>query len=157
MFQHSDFANEELYVVAKYCGVLTEGSCSYFFMENTELIEGLEDNIPVVDEGLDSMKLVPNLIGNLIGNIARLTLDGFEVDDDNELSEENNAAPTQTKANLYEVQFQERDSKQSRKSDGHREENPRLSKTPEALTRTGFFILFLHTKYIKGIITNDIL
>ena len=40
------------------------------------------------------MELVPNLIGNLRDDIARLTLDGFEVDDDNELAEENVPPPT---------------------------------------------------------------
>ena len=46
------------------------------------LIEGVEDNVPVVDEGLDPIEIVPNLTGNLREDIAQLTLDRVEVDDD---------------------------------------------------------------------------
>ena len=72
------------------------------------------------------MELVPNLTRNLREDIAWLTLD--RVDDDNEPTEENIPAPTQTRTNLNEVQNQEWDSKQTcnRMSDGHTEENPRL-------------------------------
>ena len=51
VFSHPDFANEELYIVARYCRVLTEGPCSEFFRENTESMEGVEDYDPVLDEG----------------------------------------------------------------------------------------------------------
>ena len=64
------------------------------------LIEGVEDNVPVVDEGLDPIEIVPNLTGNLREDIAQLTLDRVEVDDDNEPAEENISAPTQTTTNL---------------------------------------------------------
>ena len=94
MFQHPDFDDEELYVVARYCRVL--GPCSEIFRESTELIEGVEDNVPVVDEGLDQIELLQNLTGNLREDIAQLTLYGFEVDDDNKPAEENIPAPTQT-------------------------------------------------------------
>ena len=63
------------------------------------------------------------MTGNLRENIAQLTLDGFELYDDNDPAEKNISAPTQTRTNLNEVQFQEWDSKQTcnRKSNGHTE------------------------------------
>ena len=96
---------KKLCVVARYCRVLTEGPYSEFFRESTDYIGGVEDNIPVVDEGSDPIKKVLNLTGNLRGDVARLILDGFEVEDDNEPAEINIPAPTQTKSNLNEVQF----------------------------------------------------
>ena len=53
------------------------------FSEKVQLIEGVEDNVPVIDEELDPMELVPNLTVNLREDIVRLIKDGFEVDDDN--------------------------------------------------------------------------
>ena len=69
MFRHPDFADEDIYVIARYCRALTEGPCSEFFGESTKLIEGVEDNVSVVDEGLDPMKLVPNLARYCFGRI----------------------------------------------------------------------------------------
>ena len=113
--------------------------------------EGVEDNVPVPDEGLDPIELVPNLTDNLTEDIAQLTLDGYELDEDYVPAKGNIPAPTQIRTNLNEVQFQEWDSKQTchRKSDGHTEENLKPFKTPEALTRLEFFTLSLPTKYIK--------
>ena len=78
------FSTSRLYVVTRCCRVLTERPCSNFLRESTDLIECVEDNVPVVDEGLDPIELVPNMTGNLREDIVRLTLDGFEVDDYNE-------------------------------------------------------------------------
>ena len=94
VFWHPDFVNEELYIVARYCRVLIEGPCSEFFRENVESIEGVEDNVPVVDEGLDPIQLVPNLTDNLTEDIVQLTLDMFELDEDYVPAEENIPAPT---------------------------------------------------------------
>ena len=49
VFQHPDFADEELYIVARYCIFLSEGRCIEFFRKSKELIEGVEDNVPVED------------------------------------------------------------------------------------------------------------
>ena len=57
-------------------------------------IEGVEDNGAAIDEGLDPMEYVPNLTDNFRKYIARLTLEEFGFDDDNEPAEKNIPAPT---------------------------------------------------------------
>lgn len=93
VFWHPDFAEQDLYVVERYCRVINEGPCIELFGEDTSSIEDLEDNGTTVDVGLDTVEVLPNLTGDIREDIERLTLEGFEVDDDNEPDEENIPAP----------------------------------------------------------------
>jgi len=95
VFRHTDFINEELHAVARYCKVITEGPCIELFTEYTVSSEEVEDNGPVVDEGLDAMEVVPRLTGDVTEDITRLRLEGFKVDNDNEPTVENIPDPKQ--------------------------------------------------------------
>ena len=155
IMQHADMIDVELHAVMRYCNVTTEGPCSEFFVADGTPTEEVENEPPAVDEGLDPVPIVPTLTGDLREDIARLRMEGFEVDDDNDPAEENIPTATQpTENELESMGYQDWDSKQScnRKAEGHVEENPRLLKTPAALTRLGYFILFLPQYYIKEVL-----
>ena len=152
VMHHPDLVDVELYAVVRYCSVTTEGPCSEFFVADGTPTEEIENEPPAEDEGLDPVPIVPALTGDLREDIARLRMEGFEVDDDNDPAEENVPAATQpTKDTLESTGYQQWDSKQScnRKAEGHVEENPRLLKNPLSLTRLGYICLFLPQHFIK--------
>ena len=155
ILNHPDFADVELHAVVRYCSVTTEGPCSEFFVADGLPTEEIKNEEPAQDEGLDPIPIVPTMTGDLCEDIAHLRIEGFEVDDDNDPTEENLPSSTPAAENTLEsMGYKDWDSTQTcnRKGEGQVEENPKLLRTPSSLTRLGYFCLFMPETFIKHVV-----
>lgn len=86
VFRHNDFENQELYCSERYAKVLTEGNEVDYITEVTVEAEREENAVDNEDEA----RVVP-VLGNadLAQNIARVRMEGYDVDDDNKPAPEN--------------------------------------------------------------------
>ena len=85
IFRHGDFENIEIYCVERYAKVTTEGAEADFF---GEVEQQTMATVEVETEQNNESEV--NLEGNdLAENMARLKLEGYGVDDDNDPAPEN--------------------------------------------------------------------
>ena len=82
VFIHNKLGNLKIYCVEQYAKVTAEGSNACFFSE-------VEENAQARGEESVKNRVIHKIQGsNLAENIARLRLEGFGVDDDNEATPE---------------------------------------------------------------------
>ena len=90
VLRHNDFENEELHCAQRYVKVLTEGNEADFF--SGECVEATV--IAEEENRSDEAQEVPVICNSdLAENIARLRMEGYDVDDDNEPAPENVPEP----------------------------------------------------------------
>ena len=86
IFRHGDFENKELHCVERYCNVTTEGAAADYFDEVTEVTVVNEEEKNNANE---AQELPPLSKSDLAENIAKLRMEGYDVDDDNDPAPEN--------------------------------------------------------------------
>jgi hypothetical protein len=155
LFRHEDFENLQLYCQERYAKVITEGPTAEFFVA-----QGLEETVPPEqgrdEEQEDEFRQVPELVGDLAEDIARLRAEGYGVDDDNEPAPENVPQVNNHQEDL--PTFGEWGSRHAcnRRSNHHRHENPTITGGVPADNRhLNWFLKFLPVAFIKEVLIPE--
>jgi hypothetical protein len=158
LFRHIDFDDNDvvLYCSPRFAKVTTEGPQEEIFdkaddrnEEGTGHNNGDDDNpveVPAVDR-----------YGNHAEDVARLLAEGYDVDDDNEPAPEN--IPNQDDPNI--ANYANYDSWGSRMyckwtSEGHKFENPKVSRQPMDNKRMEWFLLFLPDNWMRTVLLAEL-
>ena len=156
VFRHDDFDNQEIYCSERYAKVLTEGNEVDFFTDVTVQAEEEKDALDDADEAT----LVPVLgTSDLAENIARVRMEGYNVDDDNEPAPENVPDTAQT-TNTADTMYGEWNSCTicHRLTEGLRHEKAKLlcdiDNGPTS-SYLDYYIYFLPTDYIQNILLKE--
>ena len=153
-YNHPSFPDRLIYSTARYAKVVEEGEPSGYFAENVPRVGTDSVVVEVVGQDGERGLAVPVVTSELGEDIARLRAEGYGVDDDNDPAPENIPANKPSASSKDKAEYREWNAQSTcnRKAEGHRHEDPKMSKPLGGNQCIDYFMYFLPVDFFKDVI-----